>query len=380
MHENAKDCSRATQRCWRYLGVPVAALALGVAATLAVSQSRQEPYVGVYRQEVVPVLIEQSGRILDVERPHGELVEPGDPLCRLEDASASQTLQALKSRRDPLTDKLNQAAANSAVDLAVRNDAIEKERLETRLRYADLLRTRLDVQLRIKALQDLEQNPSVAGTDRVPIALASAESQNVMRQLGLADASNHEEVLDTQIALCEERLAELDSLQKALPGQIERSCGVDRIEAELAEIDSQIAALQEATQPIVITSPAYGRVGVYRRPSGAFMASGETLVEIFDSERPYILLTVPISKLRELTAGRRVLVKFEGITTRKSLEGTVASVTSEAERDAEAALAPGSAQAQVKITPAGRIWPTPPAGSTVRVYLLSDAEQPADKT
>src|SRR5690606_7650109 len=157
---------------------------------------------------------------------------------------------------------------------------------------------------------------------------ASAESQGLLRRLGIADADNHTEVLNTQITLCEERLAELDRLKSELPEQIERSFGVDRIRDDLEAIEQRLESAKADDAKFSPKSPAFGRVGVYRRSEGEFVSAGETLVEIFDSERPYVLVTVPVSKLVELTSGRRVRVEFEGIRTRKPLEGVVAEVTS----------------------------------------------------
>jgi hypothetical protein len=74
--------------------------------------------------------------------------------------------------------------------------------------------------------------------------------------------------------------------------------------------------------------------------------------------------------MSKYTVGRHVRVAFDGTPTRKPLEGVIADVISEAERNADAASAPGAATARLRITPVGRLWPTPPAGATAVVQLL----------
>jgi multidrug resistance efflux pump len=109
---------------------------------------------------------------------------------------------------------------------------------------------------------------------------------------------------------------------------------------------------------------------VYRRQPGEFVSKGETLVEIYDSERPYVLVSVSLAQISDFSIGRHVRVAFDGTPTRKPLEGIVSDVISDAERNADAAATPGAAMARVRITPVGRIWPTPPTGATALVQLL----------
>ncbi len=372
MHDNTSNKRRGRKRrSAAYILIPASAFVLGVAGAAVVSRSKSEPYHGVYRQEVVSVSAESSGRIASLDSPHGVEVRPGDPLMTIENGNSAAKLKTLANDRARLQRDLDEATAKAAVELAIRNDSVEKERLETRLRYADLLRTRLDVQLRRKALETGEDaGDSIAGNAAGTVMLASTQPRGSFRRLELADVANHEEVLNTQIALCEDRLAELDRLQSSLRESIERAHRIGGIKGELAAVTSELSALENAADSYKIASPAYGRVGVYRRHVGDFASAGETLVEVFDAERPYVLLTIPVADMAELAAGRHVRVAFEGIKTRKPLEGVVAEVISDAERDADIAAGPGAATAKVRVTPVGRLWPTPPAGATAFVQPL----------
>jgi multidrug resistance efflux pump len=191
-----------------------------------------------------------------------------------------------------------------------------------------------------------------------------------MRQLAFADPANHEEVLDRQIRLCEDRLAELDRLTSALPTTINRACQIETLHAELDAAHAEQDRLESLEASCQLVSPAYGRIGVYRRQPGDLVSKGETLVEIHDSDRPYVLATISLAQLPDFAIGRHVRVAFAGTPTRKPLEGVVADVISDAEVSADAATAPGAAMAQIRITPVGRLWPTPPAGATTLVQPL----------
>jgi multidrug resistance efflux pump len=351
------------RRAWAFVAIPAAAFGLGILAAAAAAKSRGEPFRGVYRQEAVAVAAPCSGRIVSFDVPHGSDVTPGKRIATLEDAAVSEQAAALKLERERLARELAEAEGKVAVEAAVRTETLEKERLETRLRYADLLRARLDVRVRRKALEGNGEGGglSVAGVIRP----ASAESSAL--RLKLSEAANEEEVLDTQIALCDDRLAEIERSIGDLPARIGRALGTERLRADLTAVEERIAAAAEKETAVPVSSPAHGRVGVYRRKAGELVATGETIVEVFDAERPYVLVTVPLAEARRLEAGRRVRVEFEGMPTRKELEGRVADASSEAERDADAATVPDATAVQVRIVPAGRLWPVPPPGTTAVV-------------
>ncbi|MGC1276491.1 MAG: HlyD family efflux transporter periplasmic adaptor subunit [Planctomycetaceae bacterium] len=370
MHAPAvTEPARCPARGRALLLIPTVAFLLGIGAAIATARSRPEPYRGVYRQEAVEVTADVSGSIVAFTSAHGKSVKPGDPLATLENAAMAQQSRELTAQRDDVQRRLDAATANAATQAALRIDSLEKERLETRLRYADLLRVRFDVQVRKEALQQARGGSPVAQDVNRLVMPVSVDAQLERHRIEISDAVNHEQVLNAQVALCEERLARLDSLKDGIPSQVERSLGIDRLRSDLVAINAKLAEIEAGDKSTEILSPAYGRVGIYRRKVGEFAAAGETLVEVFDAERPYILLTVPISELAVLTPGREVRVEFEGIETRKPLKGVVADVASEAERNADAAVAPGTVVAQVRVKPVGRIWPTPPPGATADIHL-----------
>lgn len=370
MHATAvTEPARCSARGRAFLLIPIVAFLLGIGAAIAAARSRPEPYRGVYRQEVVEVTADVSGAIVDIASTHGRNVKPGEVLVTLENTAIAQRFRELSKQRDDLRRQLDAATANAAIQSAMRVDALEKERLDTRLRYAELLRVRFDVQVRKEALQQVSGGSRIARESENRVMPVSARTELEQRQIQISDAVNHEQVLNAQVALCEERLARLDLLKGEVPSQVESALGIVHLRSDLAAIEAQIAEVESRDQSIKIPSPAYGRVGIYRREIGEFVSAGETLVEVFDSERPYILLTVPVSELDVLTPGREVRVEFEGIETRKPLRGVVADVASEAERNADAAVTPGTIVAQVRVTPVGRVWPTPPPGATAEVHL-----------
>ncbi len=359
-----------TKREWKWVLILGAAFLAGLATTYATATGRAQPYQGVFRLEVVAVAAPVSGILTSLDRPHGESVRPEEVVAHLERIGAERELTELEHRAAGLQQKLATAEDQLAMSLILQNEKIETDRLETQLRYADLLRSRLDLEIRQKALRDRQPTgPSVITTSNGPAADRVAEDPLTSYRLELAESVNQYEVLQAQIQLCEDRLAGLEALQKRLPETLSNSLGIARMKSEHAELEKRQAELKSIQQTSPVLSPAHGQVGIWRCEAGEYVAEGQTVVEIFDSQRPYVLLDVPVSELLDLTIGRKVRVEFEGVSTERSLSGVVSRISSEAERNAEAAAAPGAVTASIAITPIERLWPIPPIGTTARVFL-----------
>ena len=359
-----------TRRCWTFVLILGIAFSGGLIAAIATARIRPEPYRGVYRQAAIEVVATQSGRITALNRDQGVLVRPGESIATIACSTAQESLAELERREQELKLALEAARDRAAMELALQNERIEDERLETRLRYADLLRERLNVQTRKQALEHkTRESSAIVATAGRSQASGLPATDRMSLRLEIAEAINHGDVLQTQIQLCEDRLSKLDTLQSSLANTIEGSFGVARLKAELASIAARRKAASTGESAVEITSPAYGRIGVWRSEVGDQIIAGQTLVEIFDAERPFVFLRVPVSELLELTVGRKVRVEFAGISTKKALAGVVEEIRSEAELDADSARAPGASEAIVRIAPTGRLWPTPPPGTTARVYL-----------
>lgn len=364
-----QDCCTAPKRRkgrWALVVIPGVAFALGLGAAIGAAKTRGEPFRGVCRQEAVAVVAVRSGKLLSIDAAHGTEVVPGRRLAMIEDAGVAARVASLTNERDRLARELDVATRKASAELTLRVASLEKDRLETRLRYADLLRARLDVQVRRKALEQGGEIGPVAG-GRTAVWPVSAQSSAVERRLNLADALNHEEVLGTQVALCEDRLAELERSIAELPAQLDRAFEVDRLRSDLAAVEGRLKEAEQAETGAEIVSPAHGRVGVYRKKPGDAVVAGETVVQVFDAERTFVLLTVGLKEAARLAPGTRVGVEFEGVETKKPLFGTVAEVASEAEIEADAATTPGTLSARVRIAPAGRLWPVVPPGTTALV-------------
>lgn len=358
-----------TKRRRGFAPILLIAFIAGLCATFATARHQRDPYRGVYRQAAIGVVVEESGTLISLAKSHGEPVRPGQTLATMTTFPSAESLAGLSRKIDEATGALAAARDDAAMELALQNERVEDDRLETRLRYADLLRARLSVQTRKQALREKDRDRTSIVKTSADTTTASPDADRVSLRLQVADAINHEEVLQTQIQLCEDRLAKLDLLQASLPTRIEDSYDISRLETELADLRTKYEAAKAAESERDIVSPAYGRVGVWRQDVGEFASAGQTVVEIFDAERPFVLLRVPVSELLELTVGREVRVEFQGISTKKALEGVVHEIRSDAERDADSAIAPGATEALVRIIPTGRLWPAAPPGTTARVYL-----------
>lgn len=356
----------------RLLLIPAGAFFCGLVATVAFSRLQSAPMRAVYRQEVVTVRASESGLLVEVKQPYGSSVRPGDALAAFEVSEIAEQLKALKDEEKRVQSQLEVAIAEATIQHTLKKTEIEKERLDLRLRCADLLRSRLEVQTRINAVKENDGSGKNIARNANTISLTSAETFGMNRRLELADLTNHEEVLDAQIALCDDRIAELEKLQESLAKQINHSCHVETLTDELNQLRLRRSELESSPKTLTANSPAHGRVGIYRKQLGDYVAAGETIVEVFDAERPYLLMTVPISSVREFPVQSRVRVEIEGIKTRKPLEGCVTDVILDSERDADSATSPGASLATIRVSPVGRLWPLASPGMAAIIRPIPD--------
>ncbi len=355
------------RRRWAVVLIPGVAFALGLALAVGAAKTRGEPLRGVYRQEAVAVVAPRSGTLLSIDAGYGAEVSPGTVLAVIDDAGVAAQVGSLTDQRNVFARDLAVAGRKAEAESASRIAVLAKDRLEARLRYADLLRTRLDLEVRRAALEQDGHGDSAIADSRVTTRPVSLDSTRDQHRFDLADLRNHEEVLKTQIALCEDRLAELDQSIADVPRQVDSVLEVDRLREDLAATEAALAQATKTHAATSVVSPAHGRLGVYRRGVGETAAAGETLVQIFDARRPFVLLTLGLEDVRRINVGQKVAVEFAGIPSRKPLSGKVVEIVSEAERDAESATTPGLLTARVRIIPAGRLWPDVPPGTTALV-------------
>ena len=362
------DAGRDRSRAARFL-LPAAAFAVGLGAACLLAGARAEPWPAVYRQEAVAVVAARGGVVAAIDRPHGAEVRPGETLATLDDRSPAR-LERLRDAVAVAREAHDRGVAHAALETSQRSAPLERDRLDARLRYADLLRRRFDDDLRRHAAADALRPIGFDAAARDDVSLhddgSLHEDGSLRGRLDAAGVENDRDVLGTQVALCEERLAELDRLLAEVPVQVARSAGLDRLRDDLAAAEARLATAAQ-TPAAAVVSPAFGRVGVFRRQVGDAVAAGETLVEVFDAERPFLLLTVPVAESAAFRTGRRVTVAFPQVESRKPFAGVVGEAASEAETDSATAVVPGAVTVRVRIAPAGRLWPVLPPGATALV-------------
>ena len=382
----------ATDRCRpvRTAAIALSLCGFGAGGFVAwgLAYSTAPPFQGVYREQTVAISATDGLQLEEIALAPGSSVEPGSVLARTSSINHATRTQVLRERHAQLASDLQVAEARAAVETRWRTEELARQELDLQLRYAELLRQRLDLQVRRASLRQDSAAlvPPIAqaqfgalqtvGTSDVAVgeqgegprmlpALASSDDAAARRQM--AEQMNEEEVLATQLALCEDRLQSLATSKSSLNSEIAASLGIERLTLELSNVAAQLNALEMAPALRELSSQVHGRVGIYRHAVGDRLLPGETLVEVFDNQRPYVLLSVDLRQASRLNVGQQVELRFDQVEERKPFFGVVAQAVAASEQYSDTAGAENSVNVEIHLTPVGRLWPTVLPGTRVTV-------------
>lgn len=351
----------------------LAAFAAGLVVVWLIEAGSEEAYSGRYGVQMLPVVAEQGGVVREVISAEGRQLKPGDPLLVIHDEQRESRLAEQRREVARLQSEVDRLAAQADVDLAWRMKDLRQQMLEARLRAAELLKAEYDRKVEQHAWRQFLSGERPIEEVRLPDDVfataitdpAICQEQRVRILLRDEAARNAAEVSAAQIALCEERLEELELLQAELPGQVARAIGLEAAKARLENAKNELAQLEEIPAEHTLASPGYGALDSCRARPGIRLAAGETFARLLDDEQQYVDALVPPEKLPELAPGKKVALRFpDGEKRSGRIERQDATAR---ERSQRAGLVP------VRILPAGRLWPEVPPGTAVEVLLDADA-------
>ena len=348
------------------------ALTAGIGLAWVFELSGQRSYPGSLEARTTVVTSNRPARVQDVSVKAGQSVVPGDPLFRLIDTPLEDRLIGKRREIAELEAEITRIKASVEVDLAWRRRELQSEIFETQLKEAALSQEKLNKQVEQLAWKDhltnIDSNigPMLAEVDHpfrsISLDLHQPDDRRLQAMLREDAAAASAETLATQVALCEQRLRKLESLENELEIKIRASSGVDVAEARLNGAKQELAALNGQFKELTMTSPTYGTVGDVKLQPGDRVPNGGTLIEILDETQPRVVAQIPSGTASKMRQGAKVTLIFP---TNQQRIGIVASIPLQTTTIA------GSSESfvAVKIEPAGKLWPKSAIGSGVKVLL-----------
>ncbi len=359
--------------------LPLAALALlsGLGATAWISRAGEVSLTGFLRAEQSVVYSPHAGRLAAVKTRTGETVKPKQLLLQLSDMALDYEI-AVKTREvASLQAVLDQCRAKAEVQLTLEQKEVDEGLLHTRLESARYLREHFAANFEqvtwrsiskeshtgrwLAASPDFLNQPERLFDTITNTPVAVPEAMRLGAGMRQELARNSAEVNKAQAELCDHHIAELQKLRQSLPDMIRKAAGVDVAEAKLAEATEQLDALNHQKAGLSVVSPGHGLVGAYAKQVADPITAGETLVTIYDFERPFVDVDVPSRKINKLQVGQTIRLDFAG----EDRKGRVESISPQAHhRDGDA-----DSYIAVRLRPAGKLWPNLAINSAVAVRL-----------
>ncbi len=344
-----------------------AALCAGIALSGRWQQPQTDSQKGTLLAKTTAIAAGRPAKLAEILAPAGKDVSPGTPLLRLTDDRLAAKIVAKQQEIEAGEVELKKVQAQAEVDLQWRQRELQSEVFETQLKSASFLKEKINRQVEQLAWKEqltradfASGNSALTDTLIRPLSLVDEPPNPARLQLLLREdeAASAIEALDVQIALCEERMAELKKLSESLETKIRTSVGVDLTESRLKQLRDELTVLEGQTAGLTIVSETYGRVGLWNKQIGDAIAPGETIVELHDQEQRFLTLNVPSTLAGEYQPGVKLSLIFPG---QERLAGSVAEVGPQTLRNSDEPVVP------VRITSVGRIWPQLAIGSRVIV-------------
>jgi multidrug resistance efflux pump len=353
----------------RALLIALCALAAGWGITLWLNGRNDLVLSGVVAAPTAAVVTPLDGQLIELIADEYDTVHGGGSLALIDDSGLAARIAIQRLRVAQLQDELTAAEARADIDLAWRQKDLRTDIYSTQIQAADLLKQKLMHDVERLAWDDFQRggNTSIqlTSTEELILTLQSprfrSEEQQLRAALKEEAARNAAEVLDTQMALCDQRLTELRQLSVRLPDKVKRAAGLDGVRNKLKTAEQELGRLEMQPQRVTLSAPGYGVVGMFRQAVGSHLTCGETIVELFDLDRSYLIAKVPSVHLHRFTPGLELTLRFPGNVERR---GRVTSIPPQINVET-----PGDASIAVRIDPMEKLWPRLPVGSTVEVII-----------
>ena len=251
----------------------------------------------------------EGGTISAIYVEDGELVDEGQKLLRLNGDNAGADLSQMQSREEALKAEATRLKSfsshqNGEANLQLTKD--EKAILTSMEQSRDSQRAVLDMQIlqKQKEFQSLSSTKAMLNKNltllksenKIKASLAAkgfgSQLMAITSQRELNDAEGKYDEIISMEARAHDALDEVVSKRKALDADLLQQAmkRYGEVQAQLAELDSALAKLQDAASRTLITSPVRGYVkGLGIHTVGGVVEPGKVLLEVVPVNSPLIL-------------------------------------------------------------------------------------------
>ena len=369
--ERSSDPDRPAS-LFRSLSFTTVALVLSVVVTGIVAQQGETRFTGVLKAEVSRLSAPADGIVEWMEVKPGQIVLPGTELFIIRDTQLEERIRKAELTIEGFRIDLAAAAALAELELQQRTATLDSEAFNTELTLTGLLQQQFQHDFESTALGDyIDLFDALASTEIPPVDLKllampdkSRDYDRLRAMIERSEVENSLEALQTRIDLCEARLKELRGAINGLPTRIEVAHRIPVIQASIDSTTADLQKLQSLEAERTVNSPIYGMAGVLRVQELEAVREGDLLVEIFDRDREFVTVSLPMALVATLEAGQDVTLHFPNDEER---HGKIDSIPPQlmAEQngpDSEATF-------PVKVLSTGKPWPTLPIGSALEVSI-----------
>ncbi|MCY2968013.1 MAG: hypothetical protein NT069_31020 [Planctomycetota bacterium] len=361
----------------RMLLVCGSALLVGYGVVLGYETVRYEEFTG-YLQATSQLIVAGREATLETLRvAPGDEVATGRPLADLTDALLERRVR--EQRHDVETRERELARMEAERDSRIEQELLEiDDRIfDARIRAAELSR-----KSRASGYEPFasERWPDLAlpgdhypwwNDDPKPLKFDVRDANLVRQMLNEVPAAPQEkrvgqEVVDKEAAdrFCSERIEDLEQRKRDLPAKISRSMRIDAEQARLDFAKRELALLEAEQALLTVRASVPGRVGVFFKQAGERVLPQETLVQVFDEERPFLVLQIPSSRVADFVPGTELELRFPG---GRSGSGRVTEIPPQTTGATHDGGQRGATYVDVHVAPQGALWPELPFGSQVTV-------------
>jgi len=354
-----------------------ASLAAGIGVAKWLDSRDSISYGGSLQSRTTSIKADHSARIQEIHVVPGQRVVPGDKLLQLTDDQLLTQITDKQRQLVELEADLKRVQAQAEVELEWRRRELNGEIFQTQMKLSAVTQERTAKQVeqlawqdQLKSLQNGGVGPQVADVvlpvRSVILDSPFADERRLQAMLREDAAAVAAEALSSQLALCEEQLERLRKLDKDLPGKVRVSVGVELAETRIARVRDEVANLEQQREALTVISPAHGIVGTIHHRQGDMVDAGQPFIELLDDERRHLIASIPSSAATKLKPGTKVELVFPGSQNRIGLVTAIPphAIPADQKQPAE------DSQVEVKVEPAGKLWPKLPVGSRVQVHVL----------
>ncbi|QDU79551.1 HlyD family secretion protein [Polystyrenella longa] len=328
-------------------------------------------YTGYLQANAVAIKAPFTARMERLLVEEGEAVVPEVPLFSLMDDKLERRKDSKQRQIAVLRSELERAQAEAKIEIADRMNKIENELLETKLKSANLLKEQFAYEMEDIAWSEysdssievasLQRSP---GTD-YPITPANDNERKIEILLRRAAMQNANEVITSQVELCQRRMRELEDQKQNLPKVVEVSVGVESLQSKLNEEEREYRELLNQLQEQEVRSPGYGLIGLFEAQLGETVEEGDLIVSLYDQEQLYVTVDIPSHDVHRYQREEKLKLSFpDGTHSRGRIVKIAPHVTSPEHQDATP-----SRQTLVRLwlEPADALWPAAPIGSQIEI-------------